>query len=172
MWWEGIINSYFYRNGGCRIEALDVVHTLLPCEVSVLALDFAGSGLSEGEYPNDPRIPHPSSLIPLLLFIFLIILGYVSLGYWEQYDVATVVQYLREANRCSTIGLWGRSMGAVTAILYSMQDPSIACMILDSPFCSLQKVLTTLSSFQLIKFTDCGRSSIECRNTTKGSSLY
>lgn len=31
-------------------------------------------------------------------------------------------------------------MGAVTAILYSMEDPSIASMVLDSPFCSLQKV--------------------------------
>eukprot|EP00026_Physarum_polycephalum_P004919 Phypoly_transcript_04945.p1 GENE.Phypoly_transcript_04945~~Phypoly_transcript_04945.p1 ORF type:complete len:605 (+),score=86.22 Phypoly_transcript_04945:195-2009(+) len=109
---------YLHGNGGCRIEALDVVHTLLPAEVSVVALDFAGSGLSEGEY--------------------------VSLGYWEQFDVATVVQYLREANRCSTIGLWGRSMGAVTAILYSIQDPSIASMILDSPFCSLQKIAEDL----------------------------
>lgn len=109
---------YLHGNGGCRIEALDVVHTLLPADVSVFALDFAGSGLSEGEY--------------------------VSLGYWEQYDVATAVQYLREANRCSTIGLWGRSMGAVTAILYSMQDPSIASMVLDSPFCSLQKIAEDL----------------------------
>lgn len=85
----------------------------------------------------------------------------MSLGAWEKYDVAAVVQYLRGTMRCSTIGillfiyyycyiiftnfnikgLWGRSMGAVTAILYSMEDPSIASMVLDSPFCSLQKVL-------------------------------
>jgi pimeloyl-ACP methyl ester carboxylesterase len=94
------------------------VHTLLPADVSVLALDFAGSGLSEGDY--------------------------VTLGFWEQYDVACVVKYLREANRCSTIGLWGRSMGAVTAILYSIMDPTIASMVLDSPFCSLQKIAEDL----------------------------
>lgn len=86
--------------------------------MSVFALDFAGSGLSDGEY--------------------------VSLGAWEKQDVATVVQYLRDTQRCSTIGLWGRSMGAVTAILYSVEDPSIASMLLDSPFCSLQKVAEDL----------------------------
>lgn len=80
---------------------------------------------------------------------------YVSLGAWERFDVGTVVKYLRDTNRyadcnyarrillmsdrCSTIGLWGRSMGSVTAILYSIEDPSIASMLLDSPFCSLQK---------------------------------
>ncbi len=66
--------------------------------------------------------------------------NYVSLGWWEKQDVAAAVKYLREMKRCSTIGLWGRSMGAVTAILYSTEDPSVASMLLDSPFCSLQKV--------------------------------
>lgn len=33
------------------------------------------------------------------------------------------------AGSTSTIGLWGRSMGAVTALLYSQRDPGIAGMV-------------------------------------------
>lgn len=54
---------------------------------------------------------------------------YVSLGYWEKQDVAAVVEYLRGTGRITTIGLWGRSMGAVTALLYSREDPSVAAMV-------------------------------------------
>jgi hypothetical protein len=37
----------------------------------------------------------------------------------------------------STIGLWGRSMGAVTALMYADYDPSIGGLVLDSPFSNL-----------------------------------
>ena len=40
----------------------------------------------------------------------------------------------------STIGLWGRSMGAVTALMHADRDPSIAAMVLDSPFTTLKSV--------------------------------
>jgi len=109
---------YLHGNGGGRVDALETVRALLPCGISVLALDFTGSGLSGGEY--------------------------VSLGYWEKDDVATVVSYLRSTGRVSTIALWGRSMGAVTAILYAREDPSVGAMVLDSPFCSLQRVAEEL----------------------------
>ena len=35
-------------------------------------------------------------------------------------------------------------MGAVTALLHAHRDPSIACMILDSPFTSLKRVALDL----------------------------
>jgi len=54
------------------------------------------------------------------------------------------VEYLRSCSGVSTIGLWGRSMGAVTALLHGYRDPSIACMILDSPFASLQQLAREL----------------------------
>ena len=69
------------------------VSMLLPANVTVVALDFAGSGLSEGEY--------------------------ISLGWYERDDVKVVTDYLRESGRTSTIGLWGRSMGAATALLHA-----------------------------------------------------
>eukprot|EP01133_Synstelium_polycarpum_P010917 gene10917-12722_t len=91
-----------------------------PCVIycHVLSFDFSGSGLSGGDY--------------------------VSLGYYEKEDIATIVSHLRETGKTSTIGLWGRSMGAVTSILYAKEDPTIAGMVLDSPFSSLVKVAEEL----------------------------
>jgi len=43
------------------------------------------------------------------------------------------------------LGLWGRSMGAITAIMHADRDPTIACMVLDSPFTSLKKVAEELT---------------------------
>ncbi len=46
----------------------------------------------------------------------------------------------------TTVGIWGRSMGAATALLYSHIDPSIAGMLLDSPYRHAHKhTLTTIS---------------------------
>lgn len=39
------------------------------------------------------------------------------------------VDFLRQTDKVSTLGLWGRSMGAVTALLYSQRDPSIAGIV-------------------------------------------
>ena len=54
---------------------------------------------------------------------------YVTLGWREQDDLALAIQHLRALGTVSTIGLWGRSMGAVTALLYSQRDPSIAGVV-------------------------------------------
>eukprot|EP00985_Skeletonema_marinoi_P012895 scaffold6306_cov80-Skeletonema_marinoi.AAC.1 len=48
-----------------------------------------------------------------------------------------VVAHLRATDVVSTIALWGRSMGAVTALMHGDRDPSIAAMVLDSPFSDL-----------------------------------
>jgi len=48
-----------------------------------------------------------------------------------------VVEYLRCTGTTSTIALWGRSMGAATALLHGERDPSIAAMVLDSAFADL-----------------------------------
>lgn len=109
---------YCHGNSGCRLDSLDCVRSLLPMNITILAFDFSGSGLSGGEY--------------------------VSLGFYEKDDLATVVKHLRETGKISTIGLWGRSMGAVTSILYAKEDPSIAGMVLDSPFSSLYRVAEEL----------------------------
>ena len=62
-----------------------------------------GSGLSDGEY--------------------------VTLGAHEVEDLQVAVDHIRQEGLTSTVGLWGRSMGAVTALLYSQRDPSIAGVV-------------------------------------------
>ncbi len=73
-------------------DALDAVELLLPDGISVFAFDFSGSGHSDGET--------------------------ISLGFYEKFDVECVVKHLRGNPAVSTIGIWGRSMGAATAVLY------------------------------------------------------
>ncbi|GFH14895.1 hydrolase_4 domain-containing protein, partial [Haematococcus lacustris] len=56
-------------------------------------------------------------------------------------DVEVAVQHLRGSGLVSTLGLWGRSMGAVTALMYSARDPSIAGVVVDSPFAKLTDLM-------------------------------
>jgi pimeloyl-ACP methyl ester carboxylesterase len=85
----------------------------------MFCFDFAGCGNSGGDF--------------------------ISLGWWERDDVAMIVEHLRANRRVCTIALWGRSMGAVTALLHADRDPSIAGLVLDSPFSSLSKLVNELS---------------------------
>ena len=56
-----------------------------------------------------------------------------------------IIEYLRKERKASTIGLWGRSMGAVTSLMYGDRDPSIAAMVLDSPFTDMKVLVTELA---------------------------
>ena len=103
---------YLHGNSSSRIEALAQLSLILRMGCSFLAFDTSGSGMSDGEY--------------------------VSLGYYEREDLRIVISHLREEGRTSTIALWGRSMGAATSLLHGERDPSIAGMILDSPFSDLR----------------------------------
>nr|XP_043612348.1 uncharacterized protein LOC122584191 [Erigeron canadensis] len=110
---------YCHGNSGCRADANDAALILLPSNITLFTLDFSGSGLSDGNY--------------------------VSLGAHESHDdLNVVVSYLRTNQRISRIALWGRSMGAVTSLLYASQDPSIAGMVLDSPFSNLFNLMLEL----------------------------
>ncbi|GMH49114.1 hypothetical protein TrRE_jg13125 [Triparma retinervis] len=124
--WEPVIRKieqipcviYMHGNSSSRVEALGCLSYLLSLGVSVFAFDFAGSGMSDGEY--------------------------VSLGWYEREDLAEVINHLRATNVVSLIALWGRSMGAATALMHGQRDPSIACMICDSPFTSLSTLASEM----------------------------
>ena len=60
---------YCHGNAGSRVDAMAVLPVLLPQGISVFAFDFAGAGQSEG--------------------------AYLSLGYFEKDDLATVVEYVK-----------------------------------------------------------------------------
>ncbi|CAN6985833.1 unnamed protein product [Brassica oleracea var. botrytis] len=121
---------YCHGNSGCRADASEAAIVLLPSNITIFTLDFSGSGLSGGEY--------------------------VTLGSNEKDDLKAVVEYLRTDVNVSLIGLWGRSMGAVTSLMYGAEDPSIAAMVLDSPFSDLVDLMMELVDtykFPLPKFT-------------------
>jgi fermentation-respiration switch protein FrsA (DUF1100 family)/tetratricopeptide (TPR) repeat protein len=84
---------YLHGNGSCRVEAELLFDHTLAYGMSVFAFDFSGSGKSGGEY--------------------------ISLGVFEKYDVETIVGYLTSCSYVSSIALWGHSMGAATALMYS-----------------------------------------------------
>ncbi|CAL5224837.1 g7591 [Coccomyxa viridis] len=113
---------YCHCNSGSRRDSEEALHLLMPAGIRVFALDFAGSGRSGGDY--------------------------VTLGAHEVNDLGVAVAYLRERFPVCTIGLWGRSMGAVTALLYSQKDPSIAGIVLDSPFSRLRDLMVELCEEQ------------------------
>ncbi|KAL2459198.1 alpha/beta-hydrolase superfamily protein [Forsythia ovata] len=121
---------YCHGNSGCRADASEAAIILLPSNITVFTLDFSGSGLSGGDH--------------------------VTLGWNEKDDLRAVVDYLRADGNVSLIGLWGRSMGAVTSLMYGAEDPSIAGMVLDSPFSDLVDLMMELVDtykVRLPKFT-------------------
>mmetsp|Transcript_16651 Transcript_16651/g.47479 ORF Transcript_16651/g.47479 Transcript_16651/m.47479 type:complete len:449 (+) Transcript_16651:114-1460(+) len=111
---------YLHGNAACRIAAIDLLKHLLSSAITVFALDFTGSGLSDGEH--------------------------VSLGHFEREDVEAAIAHLRASGEVSTVGLWGHSMGATTALLYGDRDPTIAAMVVDSPFADLMQLANELAN--------------------------
>jgi pimeloyl-ACP methyl ester carboxylesterase len=118
-WHEMPCVIYMHGNSSCRLEAIDLVGFLLPANITLFCFDFPGCGRSEGEF--------------------------ISLGWHERDDVNIIINYLRKERFVSTVGLWGRSMGAVTALLHGDRDPSIAALILDSPFSSMKGLVKELA---------------------------
>ena len=70
--------------------------------------------------------------------------GALPQGWHEKDDVACVLDHLRASGLVTAIALWGRSMGSVSAVLQASRDPSIAGLVLDSPFASLEQVALEL----------------------------
>ncbi|KAJ8608631.1 hypothetical protein CTAYLR_008722 [Chrysophaeum taylorii] len=122
---------FLHANSSSRVEALraGALRAALTCGCDLVAFDFAGSGWSEGQY--------------------------VSLGYFERYDVVDVVAFISGSSRARCPGrtepkfvLWGRSMGATTALLYAALPGAHhpAGLVLDSAFCSVRTIVEDLVS--------------------------
>lgn len=103
---------FLHGNSSSRLEALSQLPACLGTGLTLFAFDFAGSGKSEGNY--------------------------VSLGWWEKEDLRLVLDYLAKNEHVSKVAVWGRSMGAVTALLHQIHydNPIVDALVLDSPFSS------------------------------------
>eukprot|EP00933_Yihiella_yeosuensis_P033354 TRINITY_DN27081_c0_g1_i1.p1 TRINITY_DN27081_c0_g1~~TRINITY_DN27081_c0_g1_i1.p1 ORF type:complete len:426 (-),score=82.01 TRINITY_DN27081_c0_g1_i1:96-1373(-) len=117
---------YLHGNSSSRLEAWSLVGTLISQNISLFCYDAAGCGLSEGEY--------------------------ISLGWHERDDLSAVIEHLRQSPFCGPIGVWGRSMGAATALMHADRDPGIGAIALDSPFASLRQLAEELAKSDRILF--------------------
>lgn len=106
---------YLHTRGGSRLEGLFLVPVLAQ-KLGVVLFDFAGSGHSEGEY--------------------------ITLGPKEARDAGAVISHMRSHFGIQRVVIWGRSMGAVAAILYgSKHSDKISGLVLDSPFSCFRKMI-------------------------------
>ena len=115
---------YCHGNAGCRADANIVAFALLRRGLTCFCFDFAGSGLSDGEL--------------------------VTLGAHETGDLDAVVRFLRLQGRTSNIAVWGRSMGAVTAVLFARTNLSIAGVVMDSPFAKLTDLIRDIVTRDIV----------------------
>jgi len=57
-----------------------------------------------------------------------------------------LIDHLRESRNASTVAVWGRSMGAVTALLHAAKDPTVSGIVCDSAFSNLRMLCEELVS--------------------------
>ena len=114
---------YLHGNSSSRLEGLRMAKVLLKNDINLFVFDFAGCGLSEGEY--------------------------ITLGYHESHDLAIIVNFVSRLPGTGKIGLWGRSMGAATTMIYAHKDPRICAIVMDSPFADFSKLAKELVQKQV-----------------------
>lgn len=110
---------YCHCFNGSRIESLKFAEMIIKQHCYFVNFDFAGSGNSQGDY--------------------------VTLGYYEQEDIEAIIRYLKTCMEIECFALWGRSMGAVTALLYAQRDPTIKVIVVDSPFTNMNQLALEIS---------------------------
>ena len=120
---------YLHTHNGSKLEALPLAEKILSLGVNLCLFDFAGYGNSEGSS--------------------------VTLGCREMWDIECVISHLSEKHEQSKFILWGRSMGAVAALLYlstksgmgsGLERSRIVGGIYDSPFHSLEKLTAEIGA--------------------------
>jgi pimeloyl-ACP methyl ester carboxylesterase len=122
---------YLHGNSSSRMEGLQLCEIILKNNINLFVFDFAGSGLSEGKY--------------------------ISLGYHESNDLENVINFVEKIEGVGNIGIWGRSMGAATTMIYAHRNRRIKAICLDSPFADFMELAKeivlqqiTLPSFLIV----------------------
>lgn len=84
---------YAHSQGGCRVEGQFLQEFCIENGIGLCLFDFAGCGKSSGEF--------------------------VTLGWKETDDLSQLIDVVTRDYNASQITLWGRSMGAVTSIMFA-----------------------------------------------------
>ena len=116
---------YCHSQSGNRIEGLFLQEWCIENSYGLCLFDFNGCGKSGGEY--------------------------VTLGWKEQDDLEQLINILTRDYKATQIALWGRSMGAVTSIMYAKRHSLyLSAMILDSPFSDISVMVKDVA-YELLK---------------------
>lgn len=87
---------YCHSQQGCRVEGLFLQTFCIENNIGLCLFDFAGCGKSQGEF--------------------------VTLGWNETDDLNQLIEILTKDYKATQIILWGRSMGAVTSIMFAERN--------------------------------------------------
>lgn len=101
--------------GGCKEHFLNLAKELAEIGVESVLIDCRAHGKSGGQY--------------------------CTYGYKEKYDIASVVDYIKENNDSIHVGIWGNSMGGAIAIQALELDKRIEFGIIESTFTSLEDIV-------------------------------
>lgn len=108
---------YLHGNASSQLEGQFLVPNFCPYGIFVFCFDFAGCGLSDGDY--------------------------VSLGYFESQDVNFLIRTLHKQFAMGPFVLWGRSMGAATTLI--VDNPYVIAKISDSAFTSVPDMCAAIA---------------------------
>jgi pimeloyl-ACP methyl ester carboxylesterase len=106
-----------HGNASSQHEGQFLIPNLCPLGVALYCFDFAGCGASGGDF--------------------------ISLGHFETMDVQYLIENLIVSFGLGPFVLWGRSMGAATALL--VRHPHVIGRIVDSAFSSIPDVCEAIA---------------------------
>lgn len=107
---------YCHSQGSNSLEGSFLIKLCAELGFGLCLFDFAGCGFSDGDF--------------------------LTLGIEESKDIREIVSFLLSEYRLNKLALWGRSMGAVSALLYLENCPlKPVFLVLDTPFYNLDKTV-------------------------------
>jgi pimeloyl-ACP methyl ester carboxylesterase len=109
---------YLHGNASSQLEGQFLVPNLCPHGIFVFCFDFVGCGCSGGEY--------------------------ISLGFFEKEDTEFLLDCLVKQFRFGPFVLWGRSMGAATALLVT--HPRLVGRVADSSYTSIRDMCWAIAA--------------------------
>ncbi|EAY14658.1 hypothetical protein TVAG_460750 [Trichomonas vaginalis G3] len=109
---------YLHGVSSSQLEGQFLVPNLCSYHIAVCCFDFIGCGNSDGKM--------------------------ISLGYYEHIDTEFVIKMLEQDFGYKEFALWGRSMGAATALL--TKSDAIKSMVIDSAFSSADELFGDLAA--------------------------
>ena len=108
---------YLHGNASSQNEGQFLVPNLCPHGICVYLFDFVGCGASDGDV--------------------------VTLGYYEHLDVEHLIKELSFRYGFEKFALWGRSMGAATALMTNSRQ--VTAKIVDSPYSSIEDLIVGIA---------------------------